>query len=183
MKALHPIFILAIAYVAVFLEASFGGIRHVLGVQIDLLPALMVYTGLNYAPFMIGLSAVFGGLLFDSFSLNPLGVSMLPLLCIGLVVYRGREILSRDDPTIQFFFGMAASAAQPLAVLFILMNLGTLPLLGWKSLWQWIVLALGGGLFTPVCFALCNRLHLAFDYQPAAQAPFRADRQIKRGRS
>jgi hypothetical protein len=68
------------------------------------------------------------------------------------------------------------------AVLFILLNLGSLPLLGWMSLWQWIVLTIGGGAFTPVCFALFKRFHRAFEYPPAPQTPFRADRQIKRGR-
>ena len=77
---------------------------------------------------------------------------------------------------------MAASALQPLAVLFILLNIGAPPLLGWKSLWQWVVMALGGGLFTPVCFALFKRFHRAFDYPPAFQPAFRPDREIKRGR-
>lgn len=183
MNPLHPFIVLAVAYALAYFEASFNGFRHFLGAQIDFLPALMVYAGLNHGLGVISLTAVLGGLLFDSISVNPLGVSLLPLLGIGLMAYRGREVLSRHDSTIQFFLGAAASAAQPLAVLFILMNLGIVPLLGWKSLWQFAVMTLGGGLFTPVCFALFRRLHQALDYQPAPQTSFRPDREIKRGRS
>jgi hypothetical protein len=43
-------------------------------------------------------------------------------------------------------------------------------------------MTLGGGLFMPVCFALFNRFHRAFDYQPAPHPVFRPDREIKRGR-
>ena len=182
MNCLHSILILAAAFAAVFFEASFDGFRNVLGTQIDFLPALMVYAGLTNGLFTIALAAVFGGLWFDSLSANPLGVSVLPLLWIGLLAHRGREVIARDEPATQFCMGAAASALQPLAVLFILLNLGAAPLLGWKSIWQWAVMALGGGLFTPVCFALFRRFHRAFDYQPASQPSFRPDREIKRGR-
>jgi rod shape-determining protein MreD len=183
MNKLHTILILAVAFVAVFFEAWFDGLRNVLGVQIDFLPALMVYAGLTNGILTIALASVCGGLWFDSLSANPLGVSVLPLLLIGLLAHRGRELLSSEHPAAQFFLGATASALQPLAVLFILLNIGAPPLLGWKSIWQWAVMALGGGLFTPVCFALFNRIHQAFDYQPARQTAFRPDREIKRGRS
>jgi rod shape-determining protein MreD len=183
MNWLHTILILAVAFVAVFVEAWFDGFRDVLGAQIDFLPALMVYAGVTNGRGTIALVAVCGGLWFDSLSANPLGVSVLPLLLIGLLAHRGRELLSSEHPAAQFFLGTAASALQPLAALFILLNIGAAPLLGWKSLWQWAVMALGGGLFTPVCFALFNRIHRAIDYQPAHKMPFRPDREIKRGRT
>jgi cell shape-determining protein MreD len=182
MNWLHSILILAAAFGAVFFEAWFDGFRNVLGTQIDLLPGLMVYAGLTNGLFTIALAAVCGGLWFDSLSANPLGVSVLPLLWIGLLAYRSRELLSYEKAATQFCLGTAASALQPLAVLFILLNIGAPPLLGWKSIWQWVAMTLGGGLFTPVCFALFNRIHRAFDYQPASQQAFRPDREIKRGR-
>jgi rod shape-determining protein MreD len=182
MNWLHAILILAAAFGAVFFEASFDGFRHVLGTQIDFLPALMVYAGLTTSLFTIALTAVCGGLLFDSLSANPLGVSVLPLLLIGLLVSRGRELLSREEITTQLCLGAAASAFQPLAVLFILLNIGDLPLLGWKSIWQWIVMTIGGGLFTLVYFTLFKHFRRAFEYQPASQSSFRPDREIKRGR-
>ncbi|MGP8199935.1 MAG: hypothetical protein ACLQU4_10575 [Limisphaerales bacterium] len=182
MNWVHSILILAVAYAAVFFEAWFDGFRNVLGAQIDFLPALMVYAGLTQGLFTIALAAVCGGLWFDSLSANPLGVSMLPLLLIGLAAQRGREWVASDHFTARFCMGAAASALQPLAVLFILLNIGQPPVLGWKSLWQWAVMTVGGGLFTAVCFALFNRFHQALDYQPVSQASFRPDREIKRGR-
>jgi rod shape-determining protein MreD len=182
MNWLHAILILAAAFSAVFFEASFDGFRNILGAQIDFLPGLMVYAGLTNGLVTIALAAVCGGLWFDSLSSNPLGVSVIPLLLIGMLAHRGREVLARDDTVAQFCLGAAASAVQPLTVVFILLNIGKPPLLGWKSIWQWLVMTLGGGLFTPVCFALFNRIRRAFEYQPASQSSFRPDRQIKRGR-
>jgi rod shape-determining protein MreD len=182
MNVLPVILVPAVAFVAVFFEAWFDGFRNVLGTQIDFLPALLVYAGLSNGPFTVALTAVCGGLWFDSLSLNPLGVSVLPLLLIGLLARRSREWLSSDHPAAQFLLGATASALQPLAVLFILLNIGAAPLLGWKSIWQWVVMTVGGGLFTPVCFALFDRIHRAFEYQPAHQVSFRPDREIKRGR-
>ena len=182
MNWVHTILILGAAFIAVFVESSFDGLRNFLGAQIDALPALMVYVGLTNNVYAVFLTAVCGGLWFDSLSANPLGLSVLPLLTIGLVAYRGRETLSSQHPAAQFFLGAVASAFQPLAALFILLNIGLTPLLGWKSLWQWLVMAVGGGLTTPVWFALFRRFHHAFDYQPSNQSSFRPDRQIKRGR-
>lgn len=182
MSGLHTILILAVAYAAVFFEAWFDGFRNLLGAQIDFLPALLVYAGLTNGRLTVVLAAVCGGLWFDSLSANPLGVSVLPLLVIGLTAHRGRGLLSSDNYFTQFFIGAMASAWQPLAVLFILLNIGATPLLGWKSLWQWVVMALGGGLFTPACFLLFGRIHRALDYQPAHKSSFRPDREIKRGR-
>jgi rod shape-determining protein MreD len=182
MNWLHSILILAAAYGAVFFEAWFDGFRNTLGAQIDFLPALMVYAGLTHGLFTIALAAICGGLWFDSLSANPLGVSMLPLLLIGLLARRSREWVAADHFLSRFCLGAAASALQPVAVLFILLNIGQPPLLAWKSLWQWVVMTVGGGLFTPVCFALFDRFHRALDYQPATQPSFRPDREIKRGR-
>jgi cell shape-determining protein MreD len=182
MNWLHTILLAATALVCVFFEAWFNGFRAAFGAQVDFLPALMVYAGMTNNIFTIALVALCGGLSFDSFSANPLGVSVLPLVLIGTLAYRGREWVWRDHRAGQFFMGAAASALQPLGVLFVLVNMGVTPLLGWKSLWQLFVMAVGGGLFAPFCFALFNWIHRAFEYQPASQPSFRADREIKRGR-
>ena len=142
----------------------------------------MVYTSLTHGLATIVLLAVCGGLWFDSLSLNPLGASVLPLLAIGLMIYQSRDLLLRRHTFAQVVLGVAAGAAQPVGTLFILLNLGCLPLLGWVSLWQWLVLAVSGGVITPLCFEFFDRLHWAFDYQPATPAAFRPDREIKRGR-
>jgi rod shape-determining protein MreD len=175
-------FVLAAAFLAVFLEASMGLFRKLLGTQIDLLPALMVYAALTLGFVTIVLLAVCGGLWFDSLSLNPLGASVLPLLLIGLLIYRSRDLLMREHVFAQIVLGAAAGAIQPLGTLFILLNAGARPLLGWVSLWHWLVMAAASGAVTPVCFKLFDRLRRAFEYQPVTQTSFRPDREIKRGR-
>lgn len=182
MNRLHSILILAVAFLAVFLESTWNLPRRVFGAQIDLLPSLMVYTALTNGIGMIALLAVCGGLWLDSLSLNALGASVLPLLCIGLAIHSSRELLMREHKFAQMILGFSAAAFQPLGTLFILLNVGAAPSLGWISLWQWLVMAVGGGLLTPVCFALFDRLHHAFDYPVASQMSFRPDREIKRGR-
>jgi cell shape-determining protein MreD len=176
-------FVLAAAFLAVFLEASVGFCRKWLGAQVDVLPALMVYAALTLGFTTIVLLAVCGGLWFDSLSLNPLGASVLPLLLIGVLIYRSRDLLMREHVFAQATLGAVAGAVQPLGTLFILLNKGQTPLLGWLSLWQWLVLAAGGGVVTPVCFRLFDRLHRALEYQPVTQSSFRPDREIKRGRA
>jgi cell shape-determining protein MreD len=183
MKWRPTLFVLAAAFLAVFLEASLGFLRNVLGPQIDLLPALMVYAALTLGFTTIVLLALCGGLWFDSLSLNPLGASVLPLLLIGLLIFRSRELLMRDHLPAQVILGLAAGVVQPLGTLFILLNAGIRPLLGWVSLWQWLVMAVASGAVTPLFFILFDRLRRAFEYQPVTQSSFRPDREIKRGRA
>jgi len=142
----------------------------------------MVYTALTNNIIVIGILALSAGLSFDALSANPLGVSVLPLFGIGFAIDRARELLWRDSVFAQFILGGAASAVQPLATLFLMLNLGGAPLLGWRSLWQWFAMAAGGAVATPVLFAFFDRIHQTFDYQPAAESSFRPDREIKRGR-
>ncbi|MGA2748950.1 MAG: hypothetical protein ABSG59_09260 [Verrucomicrobiota bacterium] len=183
MNWLESIFILAVAFVAVFLEAWLNLPGRWLGAQIDVLPALMVYASLRTGVVTMALLAVCGGLWFDSLSLNPLGVSVLPLMVIGLVIYRNRDLLLREQAHAQAILGVVASALQPMGTLFILLNTGAAPLLDWGTLWQLMVMAAGGGLATPVCFALFGRIHHAFEYPLSRQSSFRPDREIKRGRA
>jgi hypothetical protein len=65
----------------------------------------------------------------------------------------------------------------------LLTNLDVKPLVGWFSIWQWVVMAVGGALATPVWFWVFDRLLLALTYRPVNETSFRPDREIKRGRS
>ena len=167
---------------AVFLESSFVSFRRLLGTQIDLLPALMVYAALTHGFATIVLLAFCGGLWFDSLSLNPLGASVLPLLLIGVLIFKSRELLLRDHLFAQATLGFLAGTIHPLGTLFILFNLGLTPLIGWISIWQWLVMALASAAVTPLFFKLFDRLRGALEYQPVMQTSFRPDREIKRGR-
>ncbi|HZV34794.1 MAG TPA: hypothetical protein VFB72_09505 [Verrucomicrobiae bacterium] len=182
MNWLTPILILLVAYVAVYLEATFNGIRHFLGAQIDLLPALMVYAALSSELMTIMALAVLGGLWFDSFSSNPLGISILPLFLVGYLIYPRRGLILREQYYTQLVLGLLASSIVPLMTLLMLLS-GREPLVvGWGTLWQWLVMAVGGGLLTPVIFRLFDGLHYALSYRPVVETSFRMDRELRRGR-
>lgn len=182
MNALNPIIILLAAYLAVYFQSSFDLFRNIFGAQINLLPALMIYTSLSMGIFSVILLAIVGGLLFDSLSANPFGISVIPLFIIGFAAHRFHGLLLRQQLYAQFAFGATASLLLPLLTLLFLLSGETAPLFGWGTLWQLLVLSLGGGLLTPVCFWTLDRVSNALNYQPIAQTTFRADRQIKRDR-
>ena len=182
MNALTPIIVLLAAFIAIYFQSSFDLFRNIFGAQIDLLPALMVYTSLTLGIISVALLSIVGGFLFDSLSANPLGVSVAPLFIIGFAIHRFHGLLLREQLSAQFSFGAAASLLTPLLTLLILMSGENSPLVGWGTVWQLLVVGLSGGLLTPVCFWILDRVNRALNYQPIGQTSFRPDRQIKRRR-
>lgn len=172
-----------LAYLAVFVQASPGGLRDWIGTQIDLLPVLMVYCALNTGLATLTLTAILGGVWFDSLSANPLGISILPLFFTGFALYQTRDLILRDQPYARLILGVAASAVVPLFSVLLMWGGGYKPLIYWSSLWQWLVLCITGGALTPLCFWFFERLHAALAYRRPAEAAFRPDREIKRGRA
>src|SRR5436309_13601270 len=98
MNWLNTILIVAVALLAIFLEATFNGIRRLLGAQIDLLPGLIVYAGLTASIGTIATVAVLSGLCFDAVSANLLGVTVLPLFLVGSIIHLKRQLIVRDQP-------------------------------------------------------------------------------------
>ncbi|HTY88900.1 MAG TPA: hypothetical protein VMB80_15655 [Candidatus Acidoferrum sp.] len=178
----QTILILAVAFLVVFGEATFSFLRHWLGAQVDLLPALMVYAALNTEIVTVSLLAVLGGLWFDALSANPLGISILPLYAVGFLICYRRDMILRELSFARLVLGAMASAVVPVLSLLLLLTAGKQPLLGWGSLWQWFVMTGGGAAATPLLFALFGWCHRAFGYQPLAETSFRPDREIRRGR-
>jgi len=182
MNVFRTILILACAFLAVFGEATLSAPRHLLGAQVDLLPALMVYAALNTGLPSIALLAVLGGIWFDALSANPLGISILPLAAIGWPVYWRRDLILRELPFAQFALGAVASAAAPALTLLLLLSGGKELLLGWGTLWQWIVMTVVGAVATPFIFELMAACHRALGYQERVEPSFRLDREIQRSR-
>ncbi len=182
MNSLTSIFVISAAFLAVFWEAAFNGARALLGAQIDLLPPLMVYAGLSTGLPTVALTAVLGGLWFDSLSANPLGISVVPLFLVGWGIHVTRELILRDQPFAQVILGFAASAAVPLLTLLLLLTGRHTPLLGWGTLWQLVVMSAGGAVATPVFFVLFGWLHRTLVHAPITETSFRPDREIRRGR-
>ena len=182
MSGFNPIAILVVVYLAVILQATVDPLRHWVGVQIDLLPSLMVYASLSGGIVTVLSVAVCGGLWFDSLSANPLGISVLPLFLAGLLIQRSRELLLREQAFAQFLVGALASAAVPLLTLLLLLNTDVHPLVSWFSLWQWLVVTLVGGAITPLWFRFFQVLGRALNYRLVGESSFRPDRQLKRGK-
>lgn len=183
MIAFKSLIILIAAFAAVFLQSATSGVQRLIGTELDLLPALMVYASLTTGPRTVALLALCGGLWFDSLSANPFGITVLPLAAIGYVISRRRDLILHDQMFAQFVLGLAASAAAPIIALVLMLSAGRSPLLGWGTLWQIVALTLVGGALTPVLFKLFGLLTRTFDYRDTAPQSFRPDRQIRRGRN
>ncbi len=182
MNRLNSTLVLLLAFLAVFAQSTFSGLRHLLHAQIDLLPALLVFASLRLGLTALTALAVLGGLCFDALSANPLGVTVLPLFLTGFVLQHNRELILRDQAYAQFVLGALVSALVPVLTLLLLLSLGETPLLGWGSLWQWLVMAAAGGARSPLIFRLFDWLDRWFAYRPVVETTFRLDREIKRGR-
>ena len=181
MNALNTTLILAAAFLAVFGEAAFPLPRHWLGAQVDLLPALMVYAALSADIATVSLLAVLGGLWFDTLSANPIGISIMPLFAVGFVIYLKRDLILRELPFAQFVLGAIASAVTPALSVLLLLTGGQEPLLGWGSIWQWLVMTAGGAVATPIIFQFFIWCRHALGYPPRVETSFRPDREIHRG--
>ena len=182
MNLLQTVLLLGAAFLAVFWEAAFGGVRHLIGAQVDLLPPLMVYASLWGGITTVSLLALCGGLWFDSLSANPLGVTVLPLFAVGFAIHLKHELILHEQTFAQVVLGLAASAGTPLLTLLVLLTMGRAPLLGWGTLWQLLVLSVGGAVATPLCFELLNWLQRTLVHHGDTQSSFRPDREIRRGR-
>jgi rod shape-determining protein MreD len=153
------------------------------GAQFDFLPGLVVVAAMMHGLSAVLVVSITGGLLFDSLSANPLGVTTLVLAMIGTFVYLNRELLLRDQTYPQFIVGIGASAAAPILSYVVVSALGTHPLIEWTSLWVWFVMTVTGGLTTPVWFAVFRKVDRALHYQTVPESSFRPDREIHRGRT
>jgi len=183
MNILPSILILLVTLLSVFAQAALPGFRPWFGAQVNLLPALVVYTALTNNLAMVAGVAVVGSLAFDSLSANTLGVSLLPMFVVGWIIHSRRDLILREQMFAQFVLGAIASAIVPAGTLLLLLSAGDKPLLGWGTLWQFTVMTAGGALATPLLFWLFEFLNQFLGYKPVTQSSFRPDREIRRGRT
>jgi rod shape-determining protein MreD len=175
--------LLILAFLGVFAEAVCDLPRRWLGAQLNLLPPLVVCAALRLDVLGVSLLCAWGGVLTDSLSGNPLGVSVLPLIWVGLVIRDWRDVLLGRSTFAQGVLGGLATVASTLVTLALLFTLGERPLLAWDSLWQLLAVSAGGVLLTPVACLILDQAERLFAYRPVAPPSFRPDREIKRGRT
>lgn len=174
--------VLSAAFLAVFLESAFDLTRWLLGAQVSLLPALMVYAAIACDLPTVLLLAFFGGVWFDSLSANPLGVTSLALLVPGFIIHLRRKVILRNEITAQVTLGLAASAAVPLISVLLVLSQRIEPLLGWNTLGRGLLVTLAGGALTPLVFSAVDAVTNSLSYRPAGHSGHRPDREIRRGR-
>jgi rod shape-determining protein MreD len=168
---------------AVAAEAMISLPQAILGAQLQLLPPIIVYCAVRSEILTLAVVAFLGGLWTDCLSANPLGVTILPLLGVGMLIRAWREMLLQELSYAQFILGLIASAAIPALTVLLLVTTGHQPALGAVSLWQWVVVTATGGVLTPPLFRFLDWVEGLFAYQPAPESVFRKDREIKRGRN
>ena len=140
MNWLNTILVLGTAFLAVFWEAAFGGVRNLLGAQVDLLPPLVVYASLYTGTTTVGLLAVAGGLWFDSLSANPSVSPCCLYFAVGSCNTPERELILRDQFS-PSWCGWGASTTTPVLTILLLFSIGRTPFLGWGTFWQLFVLS------------------------------------------
>jgi len=176
-------FLLVATLLAVFLQTNVQSLRFWLGAQFDLLPSLVVFASASgdWVAFLV--CSIVGGLGYDAFSANPLGAAIIPLMIMGWVAHRSRELIVLQDRLVQALVGVAASVMVAVATIVLILTIGRQPTVGWITLWQCLVMAAGSAIATPCWFWLFPRLEKAFGYEVMSETSFRPDREIKRGRS
>jgi rod shape-determining protein MreD len=203
MNWVHPISLLLVTWVAAFFQAAPWSARLGLGVQPDVLPALVVYAAFNASLATTAGVAVMAGLAFDALSSGPFGLSVLPLTVLGVLLHRRRDLVLQDSAWTQASLGAVATLLVTLLSLTLLWVFGPLvatgavppvyqadyrlggeggPDFGVRLLWQCLLLVMFGALATPVVFRFFGWIDSTFNYRPVAVASSRVDREIKRGR-
>ena len=158
MNGYHTASILLAALLGVFIESAVTLPRDLLGAQVNPLPALMVYAALQSNVLTITLLAICGAFWQSALSADPLGITLLPLFMVGIFIEFNRRQFARRERFVRFALGAAASASVPLLTLFLLLTLGHKPLLNGFTLWQWLVMAVGGGLLALLIFPALDGL-------------------------
>ena len=90
-------------------------------------------------------------------------------MLIGWPIYLRRDLILRDLPFAQFVLGAGASAVVPALTLLLLLSGGKELLLGWGTLWQWIVMTAVGAVATPFIFSLMDSCNRALGYQDGSK--------------
>ena len=170
MNWFHTASVLLAALIGVFQEATFTLPRDLLGAQINPMPALVVYAALHSNLVTLTFLVISGSLWQSSLSADPLGITLLPLFLVGILIELNRKQFARRERFVRFTLGTAASASVPLLTLFLLLTAGCEPILNWVSLWQWLVMAVGGGLLTLLIFPVLDWFKRALSHNPKNHA-------------
>lgn len=203
MNWVHPTAVLLAPLLVAFAQCRFDGLRNVLAAQPDLLPALVVYAALSGGLSLTTGTAVVAGIATDALSSGPFGASVVPLVFLGVVLHRRRDLLLRESVWAQALLGGGATLAVAIlstTLLYALWplvstglpsmpyfpeqqpGLSAVPGFGVHTLWKWAVVTAAATAATPAIFRLFRWIEGAFQYRRVPESVYRANREIKRGR-
>lgn len=176
------ILLIACAYISVSAGVSFfSGLRAITGISIDLLPMIMTYIAMNYRVGVIALFSIIGGVMYDSLSANPLGITCFGLFSAGAVINYLKQFVVKTLYQSQSTFGFIACMVSPLISLVAMLSMGIKPLIDVEWLLKIIISAVICGLLTPLVFKFFQWIDHTFNYKPVVATSFRADREIEHG--
>lgn len=182
MNRITFVLLMAMAAFLAFVEGR-GILREgIFGTRIDVLPVLITYAALRGDLYTTVGLASFSGILFDSLSTNPLGVSLMSLCLVGALLSLLRGLVLRDQALAQMALGASVTLLNPLLNLLILWALGMSPVVGWGTVFQVAVMGVSGAILAPFFFLLFDWLEEALTYAEEPFSRFRSEVEIKRGR-
>ena len=153
-------------YLAVYASVGVDTLRWLMGGPVSLLPALLVYSAIQHPSFWgVTIVGVVGGLLQDSFSSTPLGISVAALFAVGFTLNRKREYVMHQLPFARMLLGGIVGFVVPLLG-FILTVLTESPAVSVPHVvWRLFVSAAFTAIATPLIFRLFQRLHRTFSFR------------------
>ena len=179
-----PVVLLGVVlWLAVFAPTQFPVLHSWIGVPLNGVPALLVYTALTHSSVLTTAVSVVAALWLDSLSASRFGVSVLPMFLFAFFIQIRSHLILREQRFAQFWLGCAGGVFVPFATAGLLQLGQRQPAFTQGTVWQLFVLGLTNGLLCPLTFRLFDQLNRAFNYQPVEPSSFRSDRQIVRGRN
>jgi rod shape-determining protein MreD len=157
-------------YLAVYVSIAFDLPRDWLGTPVSLLPALAVYAAIQHSVWGITAVAVFGGLLQDSFSGDPLGISVAALFSLGYALNRKRDFVMHQLPFARMLLGFLMGGAVTV-ISFTLASMTTNPAVTGAMVMKTVfVSSVASAILTPLTFRIFNRLHRTFTFRTVRES-------------
>lgn len=151
--------VMAIVFAAATVVESMVPPLALLGqAKLPLLMSVVLYYALHGSTTVMGVAVLAAGLLYDTLSPVPLGMSLLFLVAAGWVASRFRGLVMIDSAVTGFFFGAAAGLGMTLLQGLLLLRGGLVSVTPATVLVRGAATALLGGCCTPVVFFAIGKL-------------------------
>lgn len=128
------------------------------GIRLEFLPALVVYVGLTFRRQHAIALALVAGLVQDSLSAAPFGVSAMAYGISAILLTSLREVLDRDLPWMQFSAGALTSMAAAIMAFFVVG-------ISFGAVIKMLVVASISGVLTGMLFFVFDYTRMVWGYE------------------